>query len=104
MILFCGSLRLPHGSRKAAGTMPFPSCSLRTQQPGNTQMGRHDTRATYVIGPNGTVLTFSSLPSPKTRRWVARRKAEVVAAVCGGLLTLDEACERYAMTVEEFAE
>ena len=31
-----------------------------------------------------------------------RRKAEVVAAVRGGLLTLDEACERYRLTNEEF--
>lgn len=36
------------------------------------------------------------------RRWVIRRKAEVVAAVRGGLLSLEEACERYTLTVEEF--
>ena len=42
------------------------------------------------------------LPPPKTRRWVARRKAEVVAAVRGGLLSLEEACERYKLTVDEF--
>ena len=33
-----------------------------------------------------------------------RRKAEVVAAVSGGLLSVDEACERYSLTLEEFAE
>jgi hypothetical protein len=33
---------------------------------------------------------------------VIRRKAEVVAAVRGGLLTVDEACDRYALTVDEF--
>jgi len=33
---------------------------------------------------------------------VIRRKAEVVAAVRGGLLTFDEACERYNITSEEF--
>jgi hypothetical protein len=42
------------------------------------------------------------LPGPETKRWVPRRKAEVVAAVKGGLISLDEACERYALTVEEF--
>ena len=31
-----------------------------------------------------------------------RRKAEVVAAVSGGLLTVDEACERYSLSLEEF--
>jgi hypothetical protein len=42
------------------------------------------------------------LPSPQTKRWVPRRKAQVVAAVRGGVLSLDEACHRYALTVEEF--
>ena len=55
-----------------------------------------------VIGPLGEALTLESLPHPSTRRWVIRRKAEVVAAVAGGLLTVDEACERYSLTIEEF--
>jgi hypothetical protein len=42
------------------------------------------------------------LPEPNTKRWVPRRKAQVVAAVQGGALSLDEACHRYALTVEEF--
>jgi hypothetical protein len=56
----------------------------------------------YVIGPTGAALTLSDLPPADTQRWVIRRKAEVVAAVHGGLLTLDEACERYSLTNEEF--
>lgn len=59
-------------------------------------------RDPYVIGPDGTPLTIKDLPPTSTRRWVIRRKAEVVAAVRGGLLTLEEACERYSLTVEEF--
>jgi hypothetical protein len=58
-------------------------------------------RIKYVIGPDGSPLTVADLPPPTTRRWVIRRKAEVVAAVRGGLLSLEEACERYALTVEE---
>jgi transposase-like protein len=42
------------------------------------------------------------LPPPNTRRWVARRKAAVVAAVCSGMITLEEACARYQMSEEEF--
>ena|ERR1700761_3722038 len=42
------------------------------------------------------------LPPPDTRRWVMRRKAQVVAAVRGGLLTFEEACERYRLSEEEF--
>ncbi|ENN91254.1 DUF1153 domain-containing protein [Bartonella bovis] len=60
------------------------------------------TQIKYVIGPDGSPLTITDLPSPTTRRWVIRRKAEVVAAVRGGLLSLDEACQRYTLTVEEF--
>lgn len=55
-----------------------------------------------VNGPDGDPLTIADLPPPQTTRWVARRKAEVVAAVHGGLLSLHEACERYTLTVEEF--
>lgn len=60
-------------------------------------------RPARVIGPLGEPLTLDSLPPADTTRWVVRRKAEVVAAVSGGLLTVDEACERYGLTVEEFA-
>ena len=59
-------------------------------------------RVTYVIGPDGSPLTIADLPPPNTKRWVIRRKAEVVAAVRGGLLSLEEACNRYTLTVEEF--
>jgi Protein of unknown function (DUF1153) len=59
-------------------------------------------RVKYVIGPDGSPLTIADLPPKTTRRWVIRRKAEVVAAVRGGLLSLDEACARYTLTVEEF--
>ena len=59
-------------------------------------------RVKYVIGPDGSPLTIADLPAPSTKRWVIRRKAEVVAAVRGGLLCLEEACERYTLTVEEF--
>ena len=59
-------------------------------------------RVRYVIGPDGSPLTIADLPPPETKRWVIRRKAEVVAAVRGGLLSLDEACERYKLTVDEF--
>ena len=59
-------------------------------------------RIKYVIGPDGSPLTVADLPPTTTKRWVIRRKAEVVAAVRGGLLSLEEACKRYTLTVEEF--
>jgi hypothetical protein len=45
---------------------------------------------------------FPDLPSPDTKRWVVRRKAVVVHAVRSGALTLQEACRRYRLSVEEF--
>lgn len=61
-----------------------------------------ETRPTRVPGPNGETLTLATLPPADTERWVIRRKAEVVAAVRGGLLTIDEACRRYRLSEEEF--
>jgi hypothetical protein len=57
----------------------------------------------YVIGPTGAPLTLKDLPPPNTGRWVIRRKAEVVAAVRGGLISLEDALMRYQLTSEEFA-
>jgi hypothetical protein len=60
-------------------------------------------RPAQVIGPLGEPLTLQTLPPSSTTRWVVRRKAEVVAAVAGGLLSVDDACDRYGLTLEEFA-
>lgn len=58
--------------------------------------------ASYVIGPDGERMTIDDLPAPETRRWVPRRKARVVAAVEGGLISEEEAFKRYAITEEEY--
>jgi hypothetical protein len=58
-------------------------------------------RISYVIGPDGQVLTLANLP-PRNTRWVARRKAEIVLAVSGGILSMTEACARYALSADEF--
>ncbi|HEX6376838.1 MAG TPA: DUF1153 domain-containing protein [Allosphingosinicella sp.] len=44
-----------------------------------------------------------TLPPAGTRRWVARRKAQVVEAVLSGILRLDEALRRYDLSIEEFS-
>ena len=71
--------------------------SLQQQQVRTNSRGE-----AYVIGPTGAPLTLRDLPPADTGRWVIRRKAEVVAAVRGGLITLEEALERYRLTSEEF--
>jgi CheY-like chemotaxis protein len=56
-----------------------------------------------AAGGADAALTFSRLPPPDTSRWVARRKAEVVDAIRAGRLSIEEACRRYRLTVEELA-
>ncbi len=55
-----------------------------------------------ILGPAGDPLTLDDLPPPTLKRWITRRKAEVVTAVRAGLIGIDEVCERYGITAEEF--
>ena len=55
-----------------------------------------------MIGRNQNQLILNKLPPPDTKRWVVRRKAAVVAAVKSGVITLDQVCRRYNLSVEEF--
>jgi hypothetical protein len=61
-------------------------------------------RSRHELGPDRAASAISSLPTTARIRWVPRRKAEVVSAVTGGLLTMSEACTRYAVSLEEFAQ
>ena len=47
-------------------------------------------------------MTLADLPPPGTTRWVVSRKAAVVAGVKAGLLSLDEALQRYGISLDEF--
>ena len=62
----------------------------------------HNSRPARIIGPDREVLTRSNLPPANTTRWVASRKAQIVAAVDAGLLTIDEVIARYGLSLEEF--
>ncbi|NNE51693.1 MAG: DUF1153 domain-containing protein [Sulfitobacter sp.] len=53
---------------------------------------------------DGSVMSQADLPSTKTRRWVASRKAAVVRGVVYGLITQSEALARYQISEEEFME
>jgi len=55
-----------------------------------------------MISAHSISDTLDDLPPPNTKRWVIRRKAEVVAAVRSGIISLDEACRRYTLSIEEF--
>jgi len=56
----------------------------------------------FVIGPDGERMTVEDLPAADTRRWVPRRKARVVAAVDGGLISREDASRLYCISDEEF--
>ena len=62
----------------------------------------HNAETLSVTGPDGRPLTLDDLPPANITRWVTRRKAEVVAAVSGGLITKDAALKRYGLSSEEF--
>jgi Protein of unknown function (DUF1153) len=49
------------------------------------------------------VPALDSLPAVDTKRWVARRKAAVLAAVQRGLISREEAFRRYELSEEEFS-
>ena len=54
-----------------------------------------------VIDPFGEPLTVDTLPPANTVRWSARRKAQVVCAVRGGLVSRPEACDRYGISDDD---
>ena len=61
-------------------------------------------RLAKLAGLESEALTREDLPEHADIRWVRRRKARVVAAVRGGILSLHEALERYNLSLEEFIE
>ena len=77
------------------------SAQLNECTPTTAAVNEFRPRVRHVIGPRGRRLTLADLPLPDTKRWVIRRKAEVIAALRGGLLSLEEACSRYALHPEE---
>jgi hypothetical protein len=57
-----------------------------------------------IMPPDSGVVVPFNLPPSYTVRWVPRRKANVVAAVHAGILSMTEACFRYRLSPEEFLE
>lgn len=69
---------------------------------GSAAFSNNGTQVKIVRVSDDRQKELDKLPSAKTRRWVMRRKAQVVQAVQKGLLTRDEALERYSLSEEEF--
>ena len=66
---------------------------------GSSNIGRVD----QILGIDGGIVTVADLPPKNLKRWIARRKAEIVTAVESGLLSESEACARYNISREEFS-
>ena len=70
--------------------------------------GRGEASVDHFAGPNAGAdvgqieIAGLPLPPPWSKRWSPQEKAAVVAAVRGRILTLDEVCEQYALTVQEY--
>ncbi|MBB5514852.1 hypothetical protein FHS89_000858 [Rubricella aquisinus] len=62
---------------------------------------KKDERPVFTMDYEGNRISRADLPPRDTRRWVARRKALVVAAVNGNLIDREEACEVYGLSDEE---
>src|SRR6185295_8096247 len=58
-------------------------------------------RPARVIGADGKPLTLQDLPA-NDGRWSKKRKAQVVAAVRGNLITFEDAVRRYGLSPGEF--
>jgi len=58
-------------------------------------------RPARVIGADGRPLTLDDLPA-RDVRWSKKRKAQVVAAVRGNLISYEEAVRRYNLAPREF--
>ena len=61
-----------------------------------------DLRVRGVRGPNGETITLSDLPAGNPKRWLPEMKARVIAAIEGGLISMEEAWRRYRLSPREF--
>jgi len=55
-----------------------------------------------VRDSSGRPIGMAALPPPNLKRWLPQHKADVVAAVRNGVIRVEQACERYDLSFEEF--
>lgn len=55
-----------------------------------------------TVTSESTEDPFAGLPPANTKRWVVSRKAQVVRAVEDGVISLEQASDRYSLSHEEF--
>jgi hypothetical protein len=57
----------------------------------------------FAVSTESQHRTRVTLPPADTVRWVASRKTMVLAAIDAGSLSIEEACLRYRLSIEEIA-
>jgi hypothetical protein len=57
----------------------------------------------FYIGPDGTPIKLDDLPLRGFKDWQSRHKVMVVAAVRRGSITVDQACARYDLSIEDLS-
>ncbi len=62
-----------------------------------SNLDRDDAEMASLVTPE-----TEALPPVDTKRWVIRRKAQIVNAVRNGVVSVDEACRRYKLSIEDF--
>jgi hypothetical protein len=92
--------RLPRSSTSAVSHSPGLPEAVRPNAQIAPPSGLHDMRiAQRECFPQ--LEKMIDFPPP-IKRWTIRRKAAVVAAVHSGEITLEAACGRYELSIEEF--
>ena len=61
-----------------------------------------DGRPKAVRGPNGETITLADIPVGNPKRWLPTMKARVIAAIDGGLISMDDAWRKYRLSRREY--
>ena len=77
--------------QRGRGYLATRDWSCRAAAPGQKQM--------RDVSLPRTKTAAGNLPPPDTKRWTARRKASVVEAVHSGIITIEEVCRCYTLSV-----
>jgi Protein of unknown function (DUF1153) len=86
--------------------MEWTMSTIRQESPPG--LGQHQSPSELLAKPNSIRDLGSAkganfpFPSPRPKRWVSHRKAEVVTAVNNGYLSLEDALDRYELTIDEY--
>ena len=65
-------------------------------------MAQHHPQMRAVRGPNGETITLSDIPVGNPKRWLPATKARVMAAIEGGLISMEDAWRKYRLSRREY--